>query len=156
MNIFRHEVKGGEQPTEDRETGAQVRRRLVAVARALVALALALAGAVKVADPAVFAADIGHYRLVPPLLAGVLALYLPYLELLIAAGLWVPAWRRGAQWAAAGLLLGFSAALVSVLARDIDLACGCYGASFESSAGWALARNVALLCLLAAGWRRRA
>lgn len=135
------------------EGGPAERRWLVSAALGLVTLALAAAGMAKLGDPARFAADIGHYRLVSPLVAAGLALYLPWLEVMLAAGLWVPAWRRAAGWVATMLLAVFSAALVAALMRGIDLSCGCYGAALESPAGWALARNVLLLGLLGAARR---
>jgi putative oxidoreductase len=114
----------------------------------LAAAAFGLAGAMKLADPARFAADIVNYRLVGPEMAGVAAVYLPWLELTLAAGLVVSPWRRVAAWLALGLVIGFSGALGAAAARGLDVSCGCFGRALDSSIGWALARNAGLAGLL--------
>ena len=122
-----------------------------------VALLLLFAGATKLGDPARFAIEIGNYRLVSPLVAGLLAVYLPWLEIALGLGLCVPRWRPAARLLATGLLLVFCVALVAALARGIDIRCGCFGrAGGSTSAGWALARNAGLIALLAVAcpWRR--
>ena len=129
---------------------------LALVPQGLVAATFIVAGALKLADPAAFVTDIGNYRLVSPFVAGLAAVYLPWFELTLAVGLFVPATRRAARWLAAGLLLGFCVALVSTLARGIDLNCGCFGEAAGTGAAAALARNVVLLACLAGGaWLER-
>ena len=126
------------------------------VAHGLVAAAFATAGALKLFDPARFADDIGHYRLISPWLAGLVAVYLPWLELTLAAALLAPRWRGAARWLSGALLVFFCAALVSTMARGIDIRCGCFGAATTTGAAGALARNGALLaCLLAGAWTAR-
>jgi hypothetical protein len=115
----------------------------------VVAVVFAVAGALKLADPAAFATDIGHYRLVPPLVAAALAVYLPWLELGLAAALYAPRFREPARWLLFALTLAFSAGLASTLLRGIDISCGCFGgAGGVVPAGWALARNGVLCGLL--------
>lgn len=121
----------------------------------LLAALFALAGALKLADPAAFAADIGNYRLLPVPFAAALALWLPWFELALAAALLMPRWRREGALLAAGLLLVFCAALGSVLWRGIDLECGCFGRGNPASPAWALARNAGMLGLAALAGRRR-
>jgi len=126
-------------------------------AHGLVAAAFAAAGFLKLLDPARFADDIGHYRLVSPWLAGLATVYLPWLELALAAALLAPSWRGVARWLAGALLLGFCAALASTLVRGIDIRCGCFGAATTTGAAGALARNLVLLgCLGAGAWLTRA
>lgn len=125
------------------------------VAAWLLAALFATAGALKLADPSAFATDIGHYRLVShPVAAGV-ALWLPWFEITLALALVFPGWRRPAAVLAAGLLLVFCGALVSVLWRGIDLQCGCFGRGNPTTPAWALARNAGLLVLAALAARSR-
>jgi hypothetical protein len=140
-----------ETPESTLAPAAKTERRLARVAwclHALVAAAFAVAGALKLGDLARFATDIGHYRLVSPLMAGLAAAYLPWLELTLAAGLLAARTRPAARWLAAALLGVFCLALASVLARGIDLRCGCFGAAAETGAGGALARNLVLIAVL--------
>lgn len=120
------------------------------VATALVATTFAVAGVLKLADPAGFAADIGHYRLVSPLVAAGLALYLPWFEITLAVGLFVPRLRRAARLLGLVLLFAFCTALISALARGLDIRCGCFGGDGGEgvTAGLALARNTLLVVLL--------
>lgn len=105
----------------------------------------AVAAALKVQDPATFAADIDHFRLLPyPLTLG-LALYLPWLELFCGAAVLVRRHERGALLVLAGLCAGFALALASAWLRGLDISCGCFGHSaIGSSLLPALVRAVVL------------
>jgi uncharacterized membrane protein YphA (DoxX/SURF4 family) len=127
------------------------RARLVALL--VVAAVFLFAGFAKLADPARFAVEIGNYRLLPPLVAGLVAVYLPWLEITLGLGLCVPRLRFAATAISAALLGVFCAALVGALLRGLDIRCGCFGGSGADaglSAGQALARNLALIALLIA------
>jgi hypothetical protein len=102
-------------------------------------------GAVKLRDPAAFAADIANYRLLPSL-APVLAASLPMIEIVLGSALlFAPSvWRRGAALAAAALLAVFTAALSQAVARGINVDCGCFGGASGQASGWTIVRDVAL------------
>lgn len=121
-------------------------------AHGIVAALFALSGALKLGDPARFATDIGHYRLVSVPVAAAMAVYLPWLEIVLAVALLTPRWRCPARGVAALLLLVFSAALASAAWRGIDLRCGCFGEASATGVAGALARNAVLLALLGIGW----
>lgn len=121
---------------------------------ALVALAavFGVAGALKLADPVGFADAIYRYRLLPWGASLVLAVYLPWLELICAVALGVARLRRPAVGLMAGLCAIFLGALVSAWSRGLSLSCGCLGgASGGPDVGLAIVRDVVLL-LLAAGY----
>ncbi len=122
----------------------------VMLARLAVSLVLLVAATGKLLDPAGFGAAIERYRLVPPLVAGGLALYLPWLELALALAWWSSRWRRSAGVLICALLAVFVFAVASSWMRGLDIRCGCFGKALDSSLPLALARNVVLL--LAAGW----
>lgn len=112
---------------------------------AIAAATWAIASVFKLADPAGFTRDIENYRIVSGIWAGSAAVYLPWLELALAAGLLVPRARNAARWLSVALLVLFCAALFVALARGLDIRCGCFGAAGASgSIGWALARNAAI------------
>jgi len=126
------------------------RTRLDLPARALVSALWIVAALFKLADPATFARDIENYRILPALVAAGLAVYLPWFELVLGAGLWVPRLRQASRALSLALLVGFSLALLSALVRGLDINCGCFGAAGpDASASWALARNLVLTALLA-------
>ncbi|WP_437669091.1 MauE/DoxX family redox-associated membrane protein [Sorangium sp. So ce131] len=86
------------------------------------------AGALKFLDPASFAIEIHNYQLFPQL-APLLAATLPTVE--VAVGLALIAgprpWLRAGALASTLLLLVFTVAVITVVARGVDVTCGCFG-----------------------------
>ncbi len=94
--------------------------------RTVVGLALIVAAIDKASDPSAFAAAVANYRIVPDGLVVVLASILPWIELLTGLSILFGALHRGASLLAAGLFTVFILAMVSALARGLDIACGCF------------------------------
>lgn len=103
--------------------------RLLFLIRLALAVILAWAGLLKVLDPAAFAQNILNFRLVSTPLAAALALYIPWLELLIAAALLLPRLRTGATLLTALLFTLFAVLWIVTGLRGIDVTCGCFGGS---------------------------
>jgi len=110
-----------------------------------------LAGVSKAIDPTQFLFSIEGYRILPGRLEHLAALYLPWFEITLGLGVWVPRLRAGALLGVSGLLLGFTGAITSVWLRGIDIDCGCFS-SILPDAGYALTilRNLVLLGIAAA------
>ncbi len=111
----------------------------------------AWAGGVKILHPSAFLQDLETYQLFPAVAALLIASYLPWLEVMAAVGLWIPALRRGAALLLLGLTVGFLIVIGVSWARGLDLSCGCLGASsVTTAAGYAqlVARDVAILVAL--------
>jgi len=83
----------------------------------------------KVRDPRPLIAIIWGYKLVPPGPTNLIALYMPWLELIIGACLATGLMRRGAALWATFLLTGFTGALLINAIRGINVACGCFSTS---------------------------
>jgi uncharacterized membrane protein YphA (DoxX/SURF4 family) len=112
----------------------------------------------KIAQPGEFARIVYHYQLIGPsqalgyVPANLLAVTLPWLELVTGALLMVGLWRREAAAVAALMLVSFIVAVSWALASGIDIAnCGCFtvGGSAEGrTLGWKLlAGDLALLAI---------
>lgn len=107
----------------------------------------------KILDPAAFAKIVYQWQLAGPVLSNVVAVILPWVELIVGLLLLFGVWTREAALVVAGLLLAFNLGAVSVLARGIDVEnCGCTSvkATAEPSpfrgVGWfLLTRNTFLL-----------
>jgi hypothetical protein len=87
----------------------------------------------KIIEPASFAKSIWQYHLVPGSLINLMALILPWLELLVGLALICGFAYRGAAWWANLLLIVFLVALGSTIARGLDIECGCFKAGEEAT-----------------------
>ena len=112
----------------------------------------------KIAQPREFARIVYHYQLVGPsqalgyLPANLLAVTLPWVELVTGALLVVGLWRREAAAVAGLMLVTFLVAVTWALANGIDIAnCGCFSVTDEGRAlGWKLILgDLALLAVAA-------
>jgi putative oxidoreductase len=106
------------------------------VPRILAVLAGAIfvyAGVVKALDPARFANDIANFKLLPWHATVLLALYLPWLEIICGAALIFKRLVSGALLILGLLCLVFLGALGLAKARGLDISCGCFGRMFIHS-----------------------
>ena len=118
------------------------------VLRVLLAAVFAYAAVPKLLDPGEFALAIQNYKVLPDELAGYAALFVPVLELVIALGLLLPSYQRGAACLATLLLVVFSAAMAQARVRGIDLSCGCFGAVLDAKVSWLTVARTLTLALL--------
>ena len=102
------------------------------------------AGVMKIADPARFAEDIAHFRIIPLIPSLALALYLPWLELVIGGALLTGYAKQGASLVSAFLMSTFAVAVFSAWLRGLNISCGCFGSHESSSLGPVLIRDFAL------------
>ena len=109
----------------------------------------------KIEDPRAFAKIIYHYQVIGPsatlgfVPANLLAVSLPWLELIAGVLLVTGIWRREAALVSAVMLMVFVVAVGSTLARGIDIQnCGCFALDESGrSAGWKLIAGDAALLL---------
>lgn len=102
-------------------------RRVSWVLYWIFAAVFAVAGAVKVGDPESFLSSILTYEFLPYSMAVAVALYIPWLEIVLAISLATGVWRRGAVWLSSLLLLVFIALVVQGRIRGLAVDCGCFG-----------------------------
>ncbi len=129
------------------------RRRILFLWLARLAVAGMFVGAsiAKIASPEAFALAVHRYRLLPDVLVNMVALILPWLELLCGAAVLAgpPRWRAAGAWWIVLMLVGFTGAISLNLWRGIEASCGCFSTRADAavSDGWNLARNVTLIGL---------
>ena len=92
----------------------------------------------KIADPGRFAGDIAAYRFLPVFTINILALVLPYLEILTGLGLVIGIWLDAASAIASALLIIFLIVALSAMARGLNIECGCFTLSGTGKVGWDL------------------
>ena len=119
--------------------------RVAQLAIAAVFLAAALG---KIGEAGPFAKQIGYYRLLPFGLENLLAITLPWIELVAALALVFGYRARAAAAVTAGLMGLFVFVVAAAVARNLDIECGCFGTSDASRVGTAkLIENIGLLAL---------
>ena len=119
------------------------------------------AGALKIWDPQQFAIDVHHFQLTSWTVSVLIAVYLPWLEVLAGLALILRRLSLGAALAIIGMTVVFMVAITSAWARGLDISCGCFGkeeAKIATNFFPLMLRDAALLAaavvLLAAELRR--
>ena len=106
-----------------------VKRVLNIALRALLSAVYLYAGALKLRDADATLVAVFQYKILSWEASGILATFLPFVEITAGLALWIPRLRLGACSLCAALNLVFIAALASAVARNLDVSCGCFGTS---------------------------
>lgn len=105
----------------------------------------------KIRNPELFALAVHRYRILPGEFVNVVAIIMPWIELLSGLALLVapPRLRAAGAFIIAGMLAVFTAAISLNLVRGIEASCGCFSTRADAavSDGWNLVRNGALIWL---------
>jgi uncharacterized membrane protein YphA (DoxX/SURF4 family) len=103
----------------------------------------------KIADPGMFALDVATYQFLPLSLVNLMALILPWVEVL-AGGMLIIGFRtRAAALLVAGMMVMFMIALGWALHLELDMSCGCFASAAEADpiSGMTLLRDAGWLLL---------
>lgn len=104
----------------------KTKNALLLLLRWFLAVVFIYAALGKIADPAAFAQQIDHYRLLPWPAVAAAAVVLPWLELLCGLLLIGGRWIQGASLWLIVLNGVFIAAIASAMVRGLDIDCGCF------------------------------
>jgi putative oxidoreductase len=113
------------------------------------------AGVVKVADVAAFAGQVANYQLLPYAWNFLVAATLPYVEMLAGVLLLLNTRVRSATVVLGGLTAAFMVLLLTVMARGLDIDCGCFRSAGHTTAAAAFVRDIGLLLLAVVVYRLR-
>ncbi len=111
----------------------------------ILAVTFILASLSKIAAPESFLRDIENYQIVPLFFINFTAIFLPWLEFLIALFLIIGYKKRAALIIIIALLLVFIVALGYNIFRGADFDCGCFGAFLKQNIFQALIKNLILI-----------
>lgn len=103
---------------------------LVLLARLILGGLFIFAGVIKVTDVQGFAFSVKAFEIVPAQaehLIKMLAFVLPWTELVIGVCLVLGLWTRAAALLLSAILLAFVGGIISVVVRDLNVTCGCFG-----------------------------
>jgi len=107
----------------------------------------------KIIDPMKFAEEVRAYELAPLALTNLIAIILPWLELIAGVLLIVGLWRVEARLLILLMMLGFTFGKISVELRGLDINCGCWGNDWMEEVFhgiWGVLLNIVLIGMLAA------
>ncbi len=99
---------------------------VVFAARLILGVVFIYASLEKIQNPAGFAQAIYNYRMLPEGLINVMAIILPWLELVCGTLVIVGVFVRGSALLIGAMLAIFIVALSSALMRGLDISCGCF------------------------------
>jgi uncharacterized membrane protein YphA (DoxX/SURF4 family) len=99
---------------------------VVFAARVILGVVFIYASLDKIQHPGEFAQAIYNYRMVPNVVINVMAIVLPWLELICGILIIVGVFVRGSALLIGAMLAVFIIALSSALMRGLDISCGCF------------------------------
>ncbi len=111
----------------------KTKNTLLVLLRWFLAVVFIYAALGKIADPAAFAEQIDHYRLLPWPAVATAAMVLPWLELLCGLLLIGGRWIQGASLWLIVLNAVFIVAIASAMVRGLDIDCGCFSLPGQAS-----------------------
>lgn len=157
----RHPVEAGFHPPVWSYFSASSGKAVEIFLRLSVGGAFVFAGALKVADPAAFVAAVENYHLLPRVVVHLVAILLPWVEIVAGTAVLTGIWIRAAASLLSAMTLMFAMVIVSALVRGLDIRCGCFGTVGGKHVGFVnLVIDATLACLaialaLRAGGDRR-
>jgi putative oxidoreductase len=129
-------------------TGAPMRRG----AQILLGLLFLAASLAKIVDTASLAREVHNFHLVPFWSEHLVAMTLPWIELVAGLALVLGIRARAGAWVAGVLLLAFTFGIALAMARGLNFQCGCFGTADGTRVGWVkLGENLGMLALAALG-----
>lgn len=83
----------------------------------------------KIAYPDAFAMDVATYNILPLSLINIMAICLPWIEIIAGFCMVAGVKSKGAAWLIIGMMVMFIVALLIALHNGLDMSCGCFASS---------------------------
>lgn len=109
-----------------------LKNALVLLCRVVLGLMFIYASLDKIAHPEEFAKNIGYYKVLPFGLENLLAIVLPWVELIVGVCLVSGLLIDGSTVLSILMMLVFILAISQAMLRGIDISCGCFKVSADS------------------------
>ena len=133
-------------------TGVITRTPVRRGAQIVLGLLFLFAALAKIVDVTSLAREVHNFRLVPFWSEHLVAMTLPWVELMAGLALVLGIRARAGAWVAGALLVGFTLGVALAIARGLNFECGCFGTAAGTRIGWSkLGENFGMLALAAVG-----
>ncbi|HLX13177.1 MAG TPA: MauE/DoxX family redox-associated membrane protein [Bacteroidota bacterium] len=106
------------------------------ISRCLIGIVFVLAAMEKISLPDEFAVSLQAYQIVPMQAINVIAIFLPWLELVCGIFLLAGICVRSSAAIVSLMLAAFVAGISVALSRHLNIDCGCFGSAHASPIGW--------------------
>ena len=124
--------------------------RTIRVCRLALAATFLVAALAKLGDMKAFAEQLHNFRMIPVFGENLVALCLPWIELLAALAIVFKVRARSATILLTALLAVFTVSVMLAMGRGLDFECGCFGTMDATRVGVAkIAQNTGLLIVAA-------
>jgi uncharacterized membrane protein YphA (DoxX/SURF4 family) len=124
----------------------------VLLAQVAIGLLFVVSGLAKIWSSEAFALQIHNFRVMPMWPENLVAMTLPWVELLAGLSLVLRVRPRGGALVASVLMAFFTLLIAVALARGLDVECGCFGTADATRVGFVkLGQNFGMLVLSAIG-----
>lgn len=121
---------------------------LILVIRTFIGILFIFYGVAKIADPSQFANEIGNYGMTPDFLTHIMALILPWAEMIVGVLLLFGIYQNENGLLATLMLVMFTFGVVFAFASGLDINCGCSGGNAQQKVGWMkIIENLGLILL---------
>jgi len=121
---------------------------LLLLSRIILALVFIFAGAEKISNPEQFAVAISNYRIFPVFSLNIIAITLPWLEVITGLFLLFGISIKENSAIIGSLMIIFTILVFTAILRGLDIDCGCFGTSDGQKAGLLkIAENFVLIIL---------
>ena len=118
------------------------------VIRIILSIVFIYASIDKIMHPQSFAQAVFNHQVLPEALINIIAIVLPWMELILGLCLFFNVWMNGASALTAVLMLIFMSTITFNLFRGLDVGCGCFSTSAEAGMNsLTLIRDMIFLCL---------
>ncbi len=128
--------------------------RIVRSAQIVIGVIFAVASLSKIGDLAAFATQVHNFRLAPIWSENLIAMTLPWIELVAALALVLGVRARPGAIVVTVLMAGFTVGVAVAIVRGLDFECGCFGTADHTRVGAVkLAENLLMLGVAATASR---
>ncbi len=126
----------------------KLHRVLFVIFRLILGAVFLLAGVPKILHPAAFAEALYNYQILPDIFVNIVAVVMPWVEVIVGGLLVVGVWMEGAVLIYNFLVISFTCALAFNLARGLNINCGCFSPTGGEAINMGtILRDVLILCL---------
>ena len=128
---------------------------VVRACQVVIGILFAWAALAKLGQLEAFVTQVHNFRLVPVALENLVALTLPWIELLAALALILNVRARSGAVVVTALLAVFTVGVLQAMIRGLDFECGCFGTSDGTRVGmFKILQNLGMLVVAAVAARR--